>query len=452
MKKLMAVILTATLVISVGASNAFATEQATGLASGVNESAIANAEGNANADEVSAQNETGAGINAEKITDNGEISAQNQAGVGENAEEITGDDEISAQSPADASESTNDEAVNAEGSTDNEEISVQDPAGEETNAADTTANSETTQTETPNYVGMNESDIQDVLNAENSNVIVNYVFSDEAEGTVVGQSYNEAGQLVIQIVQAPVDAEAGAGINNILSSFTLNAEMGDDAPSLANGGWEKYATWYDNDNMNQAESAAKWGAYGGNGKLQGQKYDDAYNNDLSHLFGLYADGDNVHVYIKYSALYNGVANGNDYQIKVDGTMATYRIGLEDGREITWTQLEPGTYNLKVYNDHGSISGSEVLGACGQIVIKENNLHNEMELVIPMTALKDQNDEIDLSSYSVISFFTPNLMEREIACAGASSGPVFFAMMTMLIFLAALVLANKKGIMELDVIK
>ena len=276
--------------------------------------------------------------------------------------------------------------------------------------------------------------------------------SEEAEGTILAQDTTDDGNVVIQIAQAAVDAENGDGTTSILSSFTLNAEMGEDAPSLANGGWEKYATWYDNDNMDQAESAAKWGAWGGNGKLQGQKYDNAYNNDLSHQFGLYADGDNVHVYIQYSALYNGVANGNDYQIRVDGVEATYRIGLEDGREITWTQLEPGTYNLKVYNDHGSISGSQVLGACGQIIIKENNLHNEMELVIPMTALKEQNDAIDLSSYSVISFFTPNLMEREIACAGASSGPVFFAMMTMLIFLAALVLANKKGIMELDVIK
>lgn len=408
MKKLLALMLTATLVISVGAVSVTASEIIGGAEETITEESIVEP----------TEEET---IDTDEVVE---------------AEETEPEEEVIV--PAETEE-TVEEIEEVEESSD---IAEEEPAIEEPTVAEETS-------EVPNYVGMNESDIEDIVNGTvESNVVINYVpLGDSAAGTVVGQTVLEDGRIVIEIAsEEAVGADTPMKMN-LLGSFGLNADMGTDAPSLANGGWENYAHHYDNDNMNQSQSAATWGAWAGNGNLQGQKYDDVENNDLCHLFGLYADGDNVHIYIKYSALYNGIANGNDYQLRVDGDLATYRVILDDGRDITYTQLEPGTYNLKIYNDHCAISGSEVLGASGQIVIKEGNLHNEMEVVIPMSALKDQNGDINLDSYSVISFFTPNLMERELACGGASSGPVIFGVMTLIVFLGAILWAKKKGILE-----
>lgn len=224
---------------------------------------------------------------------------------------------------------------------------------------------------------------------------------------------------IIEIIEEPVD------LTNALETPETKT------PSIEDNSWDNYAISYDYNY--DTSSAAQWGAWGGNAGLTGQRYEDTNNNDISNKIGLYTNGDKVKVYVGYAGLFNGAGNGNDYNITIDGQNAKYRIVLEDGTDLSGAYLTPGTYKLKVINGDGSISGSEVAGATGYIVIKERNAYNEMEFEIPVSAIKEQNSNVN-EHFSKVDFYSPNIMSRgPVSCGGASTKGagligVFFALL------------------------
>lgn len=223
-------------------------------------------------------------------------------------------------------------------------------------------------------------------------------------------------EFVEEIIEEPID---------LTSSFPEEK-----APSIEDKSWDNYAISYDYNY--DTSSAAQWGAWGGNAGLSGQTYEDTNNNDVSNKIGLYTNGDTVKVYVGYAGLFNGAGNGNDYNISIDGQNAKYRVVLEDGTDLSGAYLAPGTYKLKVINGDGSVSGQEVVGATGYIIVKERNAYNEMEFEIPVSAIKEQNSNVN-EHFSKVDFYSPNIMSRgPVSCGGAPTDAGFIGIFMALI--------------------
>ena len=272
-----------------------------------------------------------------------------------------------------------------------------------------------------------------------------YEFSTgEEDGTVVEEKQLESGTIleVVATDDVIIEQETQPQTFDLLDSFELASSMSTaPAPSIENGSWDDYPCSYGYTYDNS--SAAQWGAWGGNGNLQGQKYEDTNNSDISNKVGVYTDGDEVKVYIKYALLWNGPGNGNDFNISVDGANSKFRVTLEDGTDLNGAYLPPGTYKLKVTNGDGSISGSEAEGSYGWIVIKENNAGNELEFSVPISSLQKQNSNVNTEHFSQVSFNSPNVMSSSVSCGGASSGTAGSTGIAMLMSSIGMLFSKKK---------
>ena len=268
-----------------------------------------------------------------------------------------------------------------------------------------------------------EVDIGDPSSDAPDEGIVRYVF--EGEENTVSEDSNAT--LIstddIEFVDGGITEEKRGLSFDFMDPFDL-ATASVDPPSMDDGTWSDYGLYYDYNY--DVSSAAQWGAWGGNAHLSGQKYPDTNNNDISHAFGLYTDGENVKLYISYAGMFNGMGNGNDYNFMFNGSgyngpeSAKFRVVLDDGTDLSQAHLSPGTYDLKIYHGDHSISG-HVADAYGSIIVKPDNAYNEMEVVIPISAMKEQNNGINTDVIQSIAFTTPNLMRGQVSCAGTPTG-------------------------------
>ena len=71
------------------------------------------------------------------------------------------------------------------------------------------------------------------------------------------------------------------------------------------------------------------------------------------------------------------------------------------------------------------------------------MKNELELKIPLSEFITQNPNINLDNYSMISFYTPNLMLGKVNAAGASTGAKPFAAAVFLLVPASYVWFKRK---------
>lgn len=233
---------------------------------------------------------------------------------------------------------------------------------------------------------------------------------------------------------APEETKAGRLSFDLTDPFDL-ATADTPAPSLDDGTWKDYGLYYDYNY--DTSSAAQWGAWGGNAHLTGQTYPDTNNNDISHAFGLYTDGENVKLYISYAGMFYAAGNGNDYNFMFNGSgyngseSAKFRVVLEDGTDLSAARLEPGEYNLKIYHGDHAMSGY-IADAYGTILIKPDNAYNEMEITIPISVMKEQNPDINTDVIQNIAFTSPNLMRGQVECAGASTAPGLSAFLAFMI--------------------
>ena len=275
-----------------------------------------------------------------------------------------------------------------------------------------------------------------------SNVIddieVQYVEDAEESGTILNVE-NEDGDITVTASTGEIDIEQSSDTSDILSNFSLSNTL----PSLDDGSWDDYDCTYSYNY--DTSSAAQWGAWGGNGNLQGECYDDTQNNDISNKIGVCTDGDVVKVYVKYASLFTGTGNGNDYNISIDGENTKYRVVLDDGTDLSGATLSPGTYTLRILNGGGDISGSDAAGAYGVIKVYEGNLHNEMEISIPISTLKLQNDNVDTSNIGLVTFYSPNIMMGTLSCGGASTSP--FLLCVGMLVVAIIFVKNNRGFLN-----
>ena len=328
-------------------------------------------------------------------------------------------------------ESNNDEEIVQEP----EEI-TQEPTVEETVQEKIDINS---------LIGIQESEIPAEI-ISNENTIVKYVITDEKQpGTVINAEL-DGDILTIQIASEPLVTESEQFITeskasdfNLLSSFDLFDDM-TESPSIEDNSWNGYPVSYEY-NWDNSQSAWQWGEW-----RDGVKYttpQGTYDNNVRHAMGMYCDGENIHLHISYATIYQSIANGDDFNFYIDGQGAKVRVLYADnGSGITGQSRTPGTYELVVVNGDHWNSGYEANGSYGTMVVKEGNINNELEIVVPLSTLKEQNSAINTDNIQNIEFFTPNLMYRRISCGGASSGPQGFIVISMAVFMTPFIFRKK----------
>ncbi len=227
---------------------------------------------------------------------------------------------------------------------------------------------------------------------------------------------------VREISTLPADDGNGGEENfDPTDHFGLSGE-GEDPPSIDNGHWSDVPAQWEY-NWDNTEQATQWGIWGGNGHLEGYVTDHMDDINVRHHISMYCDGHNIYLYIEYASCFDGAGNGNDYNFYIDGAGAKIRVVYDDGEDLSGPGREPGEHLLRILHGDGDVSGEDVYGGYGKLMVKEGQLNNVQEIVIPLAELKKQNDAINLESFSKVDFFTPNLMYRTISCAGASTGAV-----------------------------
>ncbi len=325
-----------------------------------------------------------------------------------------------------------------------------------TAAADSTENGQPEQTfvnkngeevKPSDLVGVDYNTVAESYDGE-TNAVKQYVVSDEAAKDTIMDSYvDENGNLVMVISQgAPVSTEEEEKDESVLEEvleevvgYNLDADLGssssappvdgsfsgwDDVPASYEFNWNKPDAWVDDTH-----------------------YTETNSTDVRHEMKLYSDGENVYLKVVFAREFkNGqIANGNDYQFWIDDEqMAAYQVEWPDGKQLSYNSGEPGVYKVDVRHRDSSWSYVLTDGAVAYYHINEGNLNNELELKIPMSEFVKQNPNINLDNYSMISFFTPNLMQGKISTAGASTGAEPFAAAAFLLVPTSCILIKRKN--------
>lgn len=334
--------------------------------------------------------------------------------------------------------------------------------GEDGTAADDTATADSTESGQPEqtFVNKNGEEVKpsDLVGvdyntiAENydgeANAVKQYVVSDEVPaGTIINSYVDENGNLVMEISQgAPTSTveepeEEKTVLEEVVETVAhgLDSTFGSSssAPPVDGSftGWDDVPASYEF-NWNKPDA---W--------VDGTHYTETNSTDVRHEMKLYSDGENVYLRIIYAREFkNGqVANGNDFQFWIDDQqMAAYQVEWPNGASLSNNTAEPGVYVVDVRHRDSSWSYVLTDGAVAYYHINENNLNNELELKIPLSEFVKQNPNINLDNYSMIGFFTPNLMQNKIHTAGASTGAEPFAAAAFLLVPTSCMLIKKKN--------
>ncbi len=150
-----------------------------------------------------------------------------------------------------------------------------------------------------------------------------------------------------------------------------------------------------------------------------------YNLEIRHKMALYFDGEYVYLHIQISDKPGSGMNGEDYRFYVDDKMAAFRVTYAGGDHLNKhdKKTEPSIYFVEVRHRDGGISNMVVEGATAAFTKNPDDKNNELELKIPLSAFKLQNNEISIGEFNLLEFYCPNLMYRRIACSGVSTSPI-----------------------------
>lgn len=329
-------------------------------------------------------------------------------------------------------------------------------AADDTAAADSTENGQPEQTfvnkngeevKPSDLVGVDYNTIAENYDGE-TNAVKQFVVSDEVPaGTIINSYVDENGNLVMEISQgAPASMveepeEDKTVLEEVVDNvaYALDSVLGSNssAPPVDGSftGWDDVPASYEF-NWNKPDA-----------NVDGVHYTETNSTDVRHEMKLFSDGENVYLRIVYAREFkNGqVANGNDFQFWIDDQqMAAYQVQWPDGNQLSYNSGEPGVYMVEVRHRDSSWSYVLTDGAVAYYRINEDNLNNELELKIPISEFVKQNPDINLDNYSMIGFFTPNLMQDKIHTAGASTGAEPFAAAAFLLVPTSCMLIKKKN--------
>ena len=272
------------------------------------------------------------------------------------------------------------------------------------------------------------------------NVIKQYAVSDEYGANTILESYlDENGNLVMVISQG-ADAMAVSA-----EEEEEGKKSGSSSAPAVDGsfsGWDDIPVSYEY-NWDNSQNCWNYGVW-----IDGEKYtseEGSYNTDVRHAMQMYSDGENVYLNITFAREFSTgqVANGNDYQFWIDGQMAAYQVEWSDGSSLSNSNAAPGTYQVDVRHRDSALSYGLTDGAVAYYHVNEGNINNQLELKIPLSEFQKQNGNINLDNYSMIQFYTPNLMYNYISAAGSPTGAIPFAAAVFLLVPAGYVWLKKK---------
>ena len=409
--------------------------------------------------------------------DNSETVQQTDGGGTEEKEEtdISETDENAGQSETgeNKNESEAGESVTDGTENENQETDGSGETDENTDAteADDAAAADTTDEETSEKVYVNQ-DGEEVLPSTLvgvdyntiselydgvANVKKQYVFSDTYEkDTIIECSVDEEGNMIMTISLGASKAET-TGMEE-RESNKLEALLGDGSSSTAPAvdgtfsGWDNIPVSYEY-NWDNSDNCWQWGNWVTDPETGEQicykTEEGTYDGDVRHVMQLYCDGDNVYLRITFATIYESHSNGEDFNFYFDqsDTGAKFQITYpEIAGTLTNSTPGAGVYKVDVRNGDTSNSYSIVDGAEAYYLVTDNNINNQLELKIPLEALKAQLREkgIEVSdNFSVLEYTTPNLMYRRIATAGSPTGAVPFSAAVFLLVPASYVLLKRK---------
>lgn len=153
-----------------------------------------------------------------------------------------------------------------------------------------------------------------------------------------------------------------------------------------------------------------------------------FNNKVRHKISLFCDGENVYVYVQFAKTHSKTFSGMDFIFTVDGKQAAYQlfpVGIENNDKLP----EEGIYDVNV-KDRNSYQIAD--GSSAKFLVHENSLNNELEVKIPLEALKMHNPNIDLENIGTIQFKSSHLTYRPVTSSGADTLPFVWAMLALLL--------------------
>lgn len=309
------------------------------------------------------------------------------------------------------------------------EVSSGDIAAEDVIAGDTAAGDAAGTFEVVDVTGMNYADADAALAGIPLEIIHKFAASDTvAEDVVISQSAvgtvteGETTQLILTISQGAEDVEAQKMTENVPRG--ISAVLSDNADIVIDGEFSDWAdkpfSWeygYDN-------SSEVWGGwFYVDGKAE-KCEEGTFNNIVRHKISLYCDSENVYVYVQLAKAYKAGFSGEDFEFTFDGKMAAFQLMAQEVDNQT-----PGIYTVNV-KDRNTYALAD--GAVAKILVHEGGINNEMEVKIPLSAIKSHNPDIDIENIGTIQFKTSHLMYRPITASGADTMPYLWAVLVLIL--------------------
>lgn len=151
-----------------------------------------------------------------------------------------------------------------------------------------------------------------------------------------------------------------------------------------------------------------------------------YNHHVRHGMQMVCDGEFVYVHIKFARIYHAGFWGKDYRFYVDKKMASFDLETASKQSIdNIRKLKPGTYEIKIRHRYAPKTYVESEGAMGYLTIYDGYKMSDLEIKVPLSAMKEQNKKVGLKNVGVVEFFVPKLMYRKICCVGTKTYPLVY---------------------------
>jgi len=316
----------------------------------------------------------------------------------------------------------------------------------------------------PDVVGMTEGEAlaafeQAGLTVE---IIKTYEYSEEVETDVVYEQSVSGEVNAADVLQVQISISLGAEPAEILgvatqevspiSTFGLATDIQpkqDSYNSRYGVDWDSLPESYEY-NWDNSENCWSWGNWmdtdkDGQGDVCYKTERGTYDTNVRHKMQMYCDGTYVYLRIIIATIYESHFNGEDYQFHLDGNMAAFQLTEKDSTNVITGNIlnwDPGVYNVSLRHRNSSMSYEIVPDGDAWVTVHDDHLNTELEMRVPLSEMKRQNDAINLDTLNTIEFFTPNLMYRRIMSSGADTMPLASAVAALLVIPGSSVLLHK----------
>ncbi len=150
-----------------------------------------------------------------------------------------------------------------------------------------------------------------------------------------------------------------------------------------------------------------------------------YDTDVRHKIALYSDGEYLYLDIIHATVYASGARGSTLTFTVDGVVTQFQLLTETGNSLD-TVKTAGTYEVYLVHDLGDLAGEYIEDSAAMLYVNDTLKNSEYEVKIPLSALADQNGNINLENINEITFSSASLTYKGVTITGISTYPLVLA--------------------------